>query len=91
MPESPRWKFIHEDNHYTLLIFEVQPEDAGTYACVSINASGKSTCTAKLIVDGNLKNLLFKFVFDSLSLLMCIFVYDCVNLFFLCIFILSRI
>eukprot|EP00106_Octopus_bimaculoides_P016754 XP_014784196.1 PREDICTED: titin-like isoform X3 [Octopus bimaculoides] len=51
MPESPRWKFIHEENHYTLLIFEVQPEDAGTYACVSINTNGKSTCTAKLIVD----------------------------------------
>ena len=23
LPESPRWKFITEDDHYTLLIYEV--------------------------------------------------------------------
>lgn len=54
MDESPRMKFIHEDDNYTLLIYEVKPEDAGDYACVAINDVGKATCTAKLCVEGKL-------------------------------------
>lgn len=52
MDDSPRMKFIHEDDNYTLLIYEVGPEDAGDYACVAINPAGKATCTAKLNVEG---------------------------------------
>lgn len=44
-------KFIHEDDNYTLLIYEVLPEDAGSYACVAINSVGKATCTATLNVE----------------------------------------
>ena len=50
--ENPRMKFISEESNYTLLIYEVRPEDAGTYACVAINNAGKATCTAKLNVEG---------------------------------------
>ncbi|XP_074662091.1 titin-like isoform X2 [Tubulanus polymorphus] len=50
--ENPRWKFIVEDNHYTFLIYEVRPEDAGVYECVAIAPSGKTSCTAKLNVEG---------------------------------------
>ncbi|ESO99780.1 hypothetical protein LOTGIDRAFT_141499, partial [Lottia gigantea] len=51
MKESPRWKFIEEGDNFTLLIFEVAPEDAGQYACVAINDVGKSTCTARLDIE----------------------------------------
>ena len=49
--ESSRWKFIDEEENHTLVIYEVQPEDAGQYACVAINSVGKSTCTARLDVE----------------------------------------
>lgn len=53
LPEtSTRWKFIAEDHHHTLVIFECQPFDAGVYECVAINSAGKATCTANLNVDG---------------------------------------
>lgn len=55
LPDNPRWKFIEEDDSYTLLIYEVQPEDAGPYACVAINEVGKATCTAKLDVQCKFK------------------------------------
>lgn len=45
-------KFISEDDNYTLLVYEVRPEDAGNYACVAINTVGKATCTATLNVEG---------------------------------------
>jgi hypothetical protein len=50
--ESPRWKLIVEDDHYTMLIYEVHPEDAGLYECVVINKIGKATCSARLNVAG---------------------------------------
>ena len=52
MEESPRMKFISEEDNYTLLVYEVKPDDAGNYACVAINTIGKATCTAKLDVEG---------------------------------------
>jgi hypothetical protein len=55
MDDSPRMKFIHEDDNFTMLIYEVRPEDAGDYACVAINNVGKATCTAKLCVEGKRK------------------------------------
>lgn len=57
LPESPRWKFIKEDNNYTLVIYEVQPLDAGVYACVAINTVGKATCTARLTVESEFLEL----------------------------------
>ena len=54
MEDSPRMKFIHEEDNYTLLIYEVLPEDAGSYACVAINSVGKATCTATLNVESKL-------------------------------------
>jgi len=51
MEDSPRMKMIHEDENFTLLIYEVRPEDAGNYACVAINNVGKATCTARLNVE----------------------------------------
>jgi len=50
--ESPRWKLIVEDDHYTMLIYEVHPEDAGLYECVVVNKIGKATCSARLNVSG---------------------------------------
>lgn len=50
-------KFIHEEDNYTLLIYEVLPEDAGSYACVAINSVGKATCTATLNVESMLKQI----------------------------------
>jgi Immunoglobulin I-set domain len=50
--ESPRWKLIVEDDHYTMLIYEVHPEDSGVYECVVINKMGKATCSARLNVAG---------------------------------------
>ena len=52
MEESPRMKFISEEDNFTLLVYEVKPDDAGNYACVAINTIGKATCTAKLDVEG---------------------------------------
>ncbi|GFS02464.1 titin, partial [Elysia marginata] len=51
LPESPRWKFIKDDDVYTMVLYEAQPLDAGVYACVAINNVGKATCTARLTVD----------------------------------------
>ena len=50
--ESPRWKLISEDDHYTLLIYEVRPEDAGKFDCTVANKHGKTTCSARLNVVG---------------------------------------
>ncbi|KAK3082882.1 hypothetical protein FSP39_007872 [Pinctada imbricata] len=55
--ENPRWKFINEDDNYTLLIFEVKPEDAGRYDCVALNTVGKATCTANLNVELPIKQM----------------------------------
>ena len=54
MSESPRWKFIIEEEHYTLLIYEVRHEDQGLYECNVINKMGKATCSARLIAEGEL-------------------------------------
>ena len=52
MYESKRWKFIVEEDHYTLLVYEVRVEDSGVYECIVLNKLGKATCTAKLNVQG---------------------------------------
>ena len=52
MTDSHRWKFIVEEDHFTLLIYEVTVADAGRYDCVVMNKFGKATCTAHLQVDG---------------------------------------
>ena len=46
-------KLISEEDNFTLLLYEVKPEDAGNYACVAVNTVGKATCTATLNVEGN--------------------------------------
>lgn len=53
LQESPRWKFITEESHFTLLIYEVIPQDHGNYECVVVNKMGKASCSAKLLVQGN--------------------------------------
>jgi len=50
--ESPRWKLISEEDRYTLLIYEVRPEDAGKYDCTVSNKHGKAACSARLNVVG---------------------------------------
>ena len=50
--ESPRCKLISEEDHYTLLIYEVRPEDAGKYDCTVSNKHGKAACSARLNVVG---------------------------------------
>ena len=52
IPQSPRWKFITEEEHYTFLIYEVRTEDQGVYECVVVNKMGKATCSAKLSAQG---------------------------------------
>jgi len=52
LPESPRWKFIIEEDHCTLLIYEIRPEDQGVYECVVVNKLGKAACSARLQVEG---------------------------------------
>lgn len=50
MKDSARWKFISEEDHYTLLIYEVRESDQGKYECVVTNKLGKATCSARLEV-----------------------------------------
>jgi len=50
--ESPRWKLIAEEDHYTLLIYEVRPEDVGKYDCTVTNKLGRASCSARLNVVG---------------------------------------
>ena len=50
--ESPRWKLISEEDHYTLLIYEVRPEDGGKYDCTVTNKLGRASCSARLNVFG---------------------------------------
>ena len=50
--ESPRCKLIAEDDHYTLLIYEVRPDDAGKYDCTLANKHGRAACSATLGVVG---------------------------------------
>ena len=50
--ESPRWKLITQEDHYTLLIYEVRPEDAGKYDCTVSNKHGRTSCSARLNVIG---------------------------------------
>jgi len=52
LAESPRCKLIAEDDHYTLLIYEVRPEDAGKYDCTLSNKHGQTACSARLNVVG---------------------------------------
>ena len=68
MEESPRMKFISEEDNYTLLVYEVKPDDAGKYACVAINTIGKATCTAKLDVEGMVFVQYFLLLHGSLCL-----------------------
>jgi len=58
MAESSRWKFIVEEDHYTLLIYETSVEDEGLYECVAVNKMGKATCSARLVVQGMLDRCL---------------------------------
>lgn len=48
MEISPRYKFISEKHIVTLLIYEVQPADAGTYEVRVTNNVGMSRSTATL-------------------------------------------
>ena len=50
--DSKRWKFIVEQDHYTLLIYEVGEEDKGVYECIVVNKLGKATCSARLNAEG---------------------------------------
>ena len=50
--DSNRCKLITEDDHYTLLIYEVHPEDAGSYECAVFNKHGRTISTARLTVTG---------------------------------------
>ena len=58
MTDGPRWKLIAEEDHYTLLIYEVRPEDAGKYDCTVSNKHGKAACSAMLTVVGMLPSLM---------------------------------
>ena len=58
MADSSRWKFIVEEDHYTLLIYETSVEDEGLYECVAVNKNGKATCSARLVVQGTLDRCL---------------------------------
>ena len=60
LPESPHWKIIFQEDHCTLLIYEVRPEDVGTYECVVVNKLGKATCSAKLNVEGDVQPVIMK-------------------------------
>ncbi|ELT91005.1 hypothetical protein CAPTEDRAFT_109743 [Capitella teleta] len=50
--DNPRWKYFYEEDHYTLLIYEIRPEDAGVFECVVMNKNGKATCSARLSTSG---------------------------------------
>lgn len=53
LEDSVRWKFIAEDDHFTLLIYEVRKEDQGRYEIIVTNKMGRATCTANLTVEGD--------------------------------------
>ena len=52
LPDSPRWKFIVEEEHITLLIYEIRREDQGLFECNVVNKMGKATCSARLTAQG---------------------------------------
>lgn len=50
LTDSPRWKFIADDNHYTLLIYEANPSDSGTFEIVVQNRHGAAKSEAVLTI-----------------------------------------
>uniref|UniRef100_A0A8C5DWS0 Ig-like domain-containing protein n=1 Tax=Gouania willdenowi TaxID=441366 RepID=A0A8C5DWS0_GOUWI len=51
--ESPKHKFTSDGKDRKLNIIDVQLSDTGEYTCIAKNAGKEISCTAKLIVEGN--------------------------------------
>uniref|UniRef100_A0A3B3ZPT7 Ig-like domain-containing protein n=1 Tax=Periophthalmus magnuspinnatus TaxID=409849 RepID=A0A3B3ZPT7_9GOBI len=49
---SADFRILQEGDLYSLLIAEAFPEDSGTYSVSATNSSGRATCTAELLVQG---------------------------------------
>uniref|UniRef100_A0A8C4S6H6 Titin-like n=2 Tax=Erpetoichthys calabaricus TaxID=27687 RepID=A0A8C4S6H6_ERPCA len=49
---SPDFQIVQDDDLYSLIIAEAFPEDSGTYSVTASNSSGRATCTAELLVQG---------------------------------------
>lgn len=49
---STDFRIIQEGDLHSLLIAETFPEDSGTYSVTASSSSGRATCTAELLVQG---------------------------------------
>lgn len=49
---STDFRIIQEGDLHSLLIAEAFPEDSGTYSVTASSSSGRATCTAELLVQG---------------------------------------
>nr|XP_006823021.1 PREDICTED: titin-like [Saccoglossus kowalevskii] len=46
-----RFKMLEEGKEYTLLIIQSESEDSATYTCEAVNAAGRMTAKAELVVE----------------------------------------
>lgn len=49
---SADFRILQEDDLHSLLIAEAFPEDSGAYSVTASSSSGRATCTAELLVQG---------------------------------------
>ncbi|KAM9710356.1 LOW QUALITY PROTEIN: titin-like [Menidia menidia] len=49
---SPDFSILQDGERHSLLIAEAFPEDSGTYSVTASNASGRASCSAELLVQG---------------------------------------
>lgn len=57
--EDKKYHMLYKDNYASLLINDLEVEDAGKYRCKAVNEFGDVSTTGKLTVDGKSLLLLF--------------------------------
>ena len=63
--EDKKYHMLYKDNYASLLIHDLETEDAGKYRCKAVNDLGDVSTTGKLSVDGKLSVNYFVFVLNK--------------------------